>query len=98
MHGSLFLSNISFDVAKCFWEGCSIKQNKGKMYQVEAAQKQFEWLERSIPAAVSSNNQEADGIPGGIALPPHERDCGHAYPISGTNSDDLTEWCIRHET
>ncbi len=37
-------------------------------------------------------------VPEGIALPPHERDCGRSHPMRGTNSEDLTEWCIKHET
>lgn len=34
----------------------------------------------------------------GVALPPHERHCGRSHPMRGTNSEDLTEWCIEHET
>lgn len=80
-------------------EGCAIKPNKIKQYQMEAAQKQFEWLACSKPAAAQAVGDEtSDGVPEGIALPPHERDCGRAHPMRGTNSEDLTEWCTKHET
>lgn len=79
-------------------EECAIEQDKKKLYQEQAAQKQFEWLARSTPAALCSDQYEKDGVPEGIALPPHERDCGRAHPMRGTNSEDLTEWCIKHES
>lgn len=75
-------------------EGCAIKQDKIKQYQMEAAQKQFEWLACSKPAVANDDNDAVEGI----ALPPHERGCGHAHPMRGTNSEDLTEWCTKHET
>lgn len=81
-------------------EGCVIEQDKRKKYQMEAAQKQFEWFSCSTPAAAAHDAGEemTDGAPEGIALSPHDRGCGHAYPMRGTNSEDLTEWCIKHET
>ncbi len=81
-------------------EGCAIKQDKIKRYQMEAAQKKFEWLSCSTPAASSQDGEAeaSDGVPEGIALPPHGRGCGHAHPMRGTNSEDLTEWCTNHET
>lgn len=79
-------------------EGCAIKQDKIKQYQMEAAQKQFEWLSYSKPATACSDGEEPDSAAEGIALPPHERGCGHAHPMRGTNSEDLTEWCTKHET
>ncbi|MGO5028516.1 hypothetical protein [Candidatus Agathobaculum pullicola] len=81
-------------------EGCVIEKDKQKRYQMEAAQKQFEWFECSKPdvAAQAGVNEASDGVPEGIALPPHERGCGRAHPMRGTNSEDLTDWCINHET
>lgn len=65
---------------------------------MEAAQKQFEWFSCSKPSTACSDGEEADGVAEGIALPPHERGCGHAHSMRGTNSEDLTEWCTKHET
>lgn len=79
-------------------EGCAIKQDKIKQYQMEAAQKQFEWFSCSTPSTANKDGEENDSIARGIALSPYERGCGQSYPMRGTNSDDLTEWCIKHET
>lgn len=67
---------------------------------MEAAQKQFEWLACSKPAIAAHDDggEATDGVAEGIALPPHERGCGPAHPMRGTNSEDLTEWCTKHET
>ncbi|WP_281692563.1 hypothetical protein [Agathobaculum desmolans] len=45
-----------------------------------------------------SSSCTGEEVPDGIALPPHERHCGRSHPMRGTNSEDLTEWCIRHQT
>ncbi|MGI6181239.1 MAG: hypothetical protein ACOYIE_04085 [Agathobaculum sp.] len=69
--------------------------------KLESAKKNFEWMEVSMPCTAAQAWNQADGgedSPSGIALPPHERDCGRSHPMRGTNSEDLTEWCIRHET
>lgn len=52
----------------------------------------------SSSTATLTTTSTATMTPSGIALPPHERHCGRAHPMRGTNSEDLTEWCIRHET
>ena len=65
---------------------------------MEAAQKQFEWLSCSKPAVSSNDGEDPNSAVEGIALPPHERGCGRAHPMRGTNSEDLTEWCTKHET
>lgn len=77
-----------------------MKHNELSHNQAQAVQKEFEWMARSKPsvAARSTDQKEQDGTPEGIALPPHERDCGRAHPMRGTNSEDLTEWCTRHQT
>ena len=77
-----------------------MEKDKMKQYQMEAAQKQFEWFSCSKPTALPQDGgrQASDGAPEGIALPPHERGCGSAHPMRGTNSQDLTEWCMKHET
>ena len=77
-----------------------MKQNEYTQAQADSARKSFEWMARSKPsvAARSGGQEEADGAPSGIALPPHERDCGRAHPMRGTNSEDLTEWCTKHQT
>ena len=54
----------------------------------EAARKSFQWMERSKPSVAAR----------GIAVPPHERDCGRAHPMCGTDSENLTAWCREHET
>lgn len=87
--------------------------------KLEAAKKNFEWIEISMPCTAAQDAQHQaqschrtgggggerlyspDGhsaVPQGIALPPHERDCGRSHPMRGTNSEDLTDWCIQHET
>ena len=71
------------------------KNNDISKNQLESAKKGIEWMERSKPSvAARSNGVTTEGI----ALPPHERDCGRAHPMQGTNSEDLTRWCIEHET
>ncbi len=67
--------------------------------KLESAKKGIEWMEISKPsvAARSEGTNKSEHV-SGIALPPHERDCGRSHPIRGTNSEDLTEWCISHET
>ncbi|MDO5142096.1 MAG: hypothetical protein Q4D31_03665 [Eubacteriales bacterium] len=72
-------------------------------YQMAAARKSFEWMERSGPSVAARDahaqpRHDHEAAPEGIALPPHTRDCGRAHPMRGTNSEDLTDWCIRHET
>ena len=74
----------------------------------EAARKSFQWMERSKPSVAARGDVdlrsdsrrlfEAGDLPEGIAVPPHERDCGRAHPMRGTDSDDLTAWCREHET
>ncbi len=70
--------------------------------KLESAKKGIEWMELSKPsvAARSSDCTDCadDQSTSGIALPPHERNCGRSHPMRGTNSEDLTEWCISHET
>lgn len=73
-------------------------QNKQNAYQEQAAKKQFEWLNCSMPQPIAQAADSAGKTPEGIALPPHERNCGKAHPIKGTNSEDLAEWCREHET
>ena len=77
-----------------------MKQNEYTQAQADSARKSFEWMARSKPsvAARSGGQEEEDGVPSGIALPPHERDCGRSHPIRGTNSEDLTVWCTKHQT
>ena len=65
---------------------------------MEAAQKQFEWFSCSKPSTACKDGDETDSVAEGIALPPHERACGHAHPMRGTNSEDLTEWCTEHKS
>lgn len=65
--------------------------------QQQAAQKMFQWLD-CAKDAVDDEAGHAQAQPDGTALPPHERGCGRAYPIRGTNHEDLTEWCTRHES
>ncbi len=62
----------------------------------ESAKKGLEWMEISKPSVAARTGEQNE--PEGIALPPHERDCGRSHPMRGTNSEDLTEWCIKHET
>ncbi len=67
--------------------------------KLESAKKGIEWMEISKPSvAARSGSEKNQDIADGIALPPHERDCGRSHPMRGTNSEDLTEWCIKHET
>ena len=77
-----------------------MKHSQLSHQQAESAQKNFEWMARSKPsvAARSGGNEEHDSAPSGIALPPHERDCGRSHLMRGTNSEDLTEWCTKHQT
>ena len=74
--------------------------NRLSRAQEASASKNFEWMARSKPsvAARGGGQEETDSAPSGIALPPHERDCGRAHPMRGTNSEDLTEWCTKHQT
>ena len=74
----------------------------------EAARKSFQWMERSKPSVAARGDVdlpsdsrrlfETGDLPDGIAVPPHERDCGRAHPMCGTDSEDLTAWCREHET
>ena len=74
--------------------------------QLESAKKNIEWMERSKPSVaarsseheISNCHRQKDVQTQGEALPPHERNCGRAHPMRGTNSEDLTEWCIEHES
>lgn len=74
--------------------------------KLESAKKNLEWMEISKPSVAARDcctdscdpSQPANQVTSGVALPPHERDCGRSHPMRGTNSEDLTEWCIRHET
>ena len=74
--------------------------------QLESAKKNIEWMEQSKPSVaarsseheISNCHRQKDVQTQGEALPPHERNCGRAHPMRGTNSEDLTEWCIEHET
>lgn len=66
--------------------------------QQDAAQKIFQWMECTMTTANDDDSQKKDGHPDGIALPPHERECGRAHPIRGTSHEDLTDWCMQHET
>ena len=77
-----------------------MKHSQLSHQQAESAQKNFEWMARSKPsvAARSGEKEAHDSAPSGIALPPHERDCGRAHPMRGTNSEDLTEWCTKRQT
>ena len=72
----------------------------------EAARKSFQWMERSKPSVAARGDVdlpsdsrrlfETGDLPEGIAVPPHERDCGRAHPMCGTDSEDLTAWCREH--
>ena len=75
-----------------------MKQHQLSYDQMDAAEKAFQWMERSKPSVSARSAPQEDGSPSGIALPPHERGCGRGHPMRGTNSDDLTEWCRAHET
>lgn len=82
-----------------------MKKNKMSADQINSVAKGIEWMERSKPSvaarsAGSNMTQSAqNGVqPHGVAYPPHERDCGPAHPMRGTNHDDLYEWCMEHET
>lgn len=75
--------------------------------KLESAQKNIEWMERAKPSVAARTDNEhtqyvnplGDTVTvSGVALPPHERDCGRSHPMRGTNSQDLTDWCIKHET
>jgi|GEM_PF-406133 len=75
--------------------------------KLESAQKSIEWMERTKPSVAARTGDDnaqyvnplGDTVTvSGIALPPHERDCGRSHPMRGTNSQDLTDWCIKHET
>lgn len=75
--------------------------------KLQSAQKNIEWMERTKPSvAARADNDNVQYVNplgdtvtvSGIALPPHERDCGRSHPMRGTNSQDLTDWCIKHET
>ena len=68
-------------------------KNNEHRYQMQAAEKTFEWLRRSKPS-VAAREQEKEGI----ALPPNERGCGTAYSMRGTDREALNEWCREHET
>lgn len=70
--------------------------------QLDSAKKNIEWMELSKPSVAARDTQDGaptadEAFPTGKALSPHDRDCGHAHPISGTNSDDLRDWCGEHE-
>lgn len=69
--------------------------------RLTSARKAFQWMERSKPS-VSARGEVAfppeDDTPDGAAYPPHERDCGRAHPMRGTDSENLTAWCREHES
>lgn len=82
-----------------------MSEEKVTQNQMESAKKGIEWMEISKPSVAARDigldvlsGDDEKNQPAGIALPPHERDCGRSHPMRGTNSDDLTEWCIKHET
>ena len=77
-----------------------MKQEELSSQQAQAAQKAFAWMARSKPSVSARDGEqpENNGKPDGIALPPHERGCGPAHPIRGTNREDLAEWCAHHQT
>lgn len=77
-----------------------MKHKELSQNQAQAVQKEFEWMARSKPSVAARGNgqEETDCAPEGIALSPHERNCGRAHPMRGTNSEDLTEWCTKHQT
>ena len=74
----------------------------------DTARKSFQWMERSKPSVSArgevdfppdSRRLSGEGdLPEGIAVPLHERDCGRAHPMRGTDSENLTAWCRDHET
>ena len=70
------------------------KKSENK-YQMQAAEKAFEWLHRSKPSVAA---RELEKESEGIALPPNERHCGTAYSMQGTDRETLNEWCKEHET
>ena len=57
----------------------------------EAARKSFQWMERSKPSVAARGDVdlpsdsrrlfEAGDLPEGVAVPPHERDCGRAHSM-----------------
>ncbi len=71
--------------------------------QLQSMRKGLEWMNVSKPSVAArqiglDESEAANEQPSGVALPPHERHCGRSHPMRGTNSEDLTEWCIQHET
>lgn len=78
-------------------EGCIMKDIPLTGPQQQAAQKMFAWLDCTKDAVDDGTGRE-EAQPDGTALSPHERGCGRAYPIRGTNHEDLAEWCMRHES
>lgn len=68
-------------------------KNNEHRYQMEAAEKNFEWLRRSKPSVAAREPQNQ-----GIALPPNERGCGTAYSMRGMDRETLNQWCREHET
>ena len=76
-----------------------MKNNELTHNQAQAVQKEFEWMARSKPSASARCSKSAqNGQAARFALPPDARDCGRAHPMRGTNSEDLTEWCVDHQT
>ena len=82
-----------------------MKKYEDDAFHQSAARKEFEWMSVSKPAVAARGEVQdchrtggGEEQPAGVALPPHERNCGRSHPMQGTNSDDLTEWCIKHET
>ena len=77
-----------------------MKSNELSDHQAQAAQKAFAWMACSKPSisARSSQPEEDDGVAEGIAVPLHKHGRGRSHPMRGTNSEDLTEWCIEHQT
>lgn len=80
-----------------------MEKNEISKEQIDAAKKSIEWMELSKPSVAAReigldvSEAQAEDVPDGIALPPHERDCGRSHPINGTNHEDLREWCGEHE-
>ena len=110
-HGSLFMfACMLYQLpGQAFREGVMkmmpYDENENRF---DAVRKSFQWMERSKPSVAARGDVdlpsdsrrlfETGDLPEGIAVPPHERDCGRAHPMCGTDSEDLTAWCREHET
>ena len=58
--------------------------------QLESAKKNIEWMERSKPSVAARSSEHE------ISNCHRQKDV--QTQMRGTNSEDLTEWCIEHET